>query len=574
MRKIYVFDTTLRDGEQVPGAKLNLEEKLCIAKQLDLLQVDFMEAGFPSSSEGDFKAVKEISKIVKNSSIVGLGRAVESDIDAIYESIKYAQNPMIHIVLGSSGVHMSKKFQKSSDQILEMGVNAVRYAKKYLSQVQYSLEDASRSDFEYIWKTIEAVVKAGATCVNIPDTVGFAVPELFGDLIYKVHDRLMNVNPEVLLSVHCHNDTGLATANTLAAVRNGANKVECTINGIGERAGNTSLEEVVMGIKLHPEYYNGFTDINSIMIYNTSRLVSRTMGLDVQVNKALVGENAFAHSSGIHQDGLLKSKDVYEIITPEEIGAPPMDIVLTARSGKHAFSYVANKLGFCIPEENLEIVHAKFLRLADEKKEVYDNDVIDLLTSEEAAKEVKMVEDKKISEDEASAVNGITEGNSITAGNRIIEGNSLTAGKQETSENSITPGNNITAGKQETSDLCKTSTHKVINLWRLKDFQLNVNTALPSASVIMQYGNQEISDSSCGKGAIDALYSVILKVVGMKIQLVDYRIQSLGQDKESLGKAVVQIRYEDKYYYGKTIEKDIMKASALALINSINKIIL
>jgi len=499
---------------------------------------------------------------------------VESDIDAIYESIKYAQNPMIHIVLGSSGVHMSKKFQKSSDEILEMGVNAVRYARKYMSQVQYSLEDASRSDFEYIWKTIEAVVKAGATCVNIPDTVGFAVPELFGDLIYKVHDRLMNVNPEVLLSVHCHNDTGLATANTLAAVRNGANKVECTINGIGERAGNTSLEEVVMGIKLHPEYYNGFTDINSIMIYNTSRLVSRTMGLDVQVNKALVGENAFAHSSGIHQDGLLKSKDVYEIITPEEIGAPPMDIVLTARSGKHAFSYVANKLGFCIPEENLEIVHAKFLRLADEKKEVYDNDVIDLLTSEEAAKEVKMVEDKKISEDEASAVNGITEGNSITAGNRIIEGNSLTAGKQETSENSITPGNNITAGKQETSDLCKTSTHKVINLWRLKDFQLNVNTALPSASVIMQYGNQEISDSSCGKGAIDALYSVILKVVGMKIQLVDYRIQSLGQDKESLGKAVVQIRYEDKYYYGKAIEKDIMKASALALINSINKIIL
>lgn len=501
MRKIYVFDTTLRDGEQVPGAKLNLEEKLCIAKQLDKLQVDFMEVGFPSSSVGDFESVKAISKVVKNSTVVGLGRAVESDIDAIYGSIKYAANPMIHIVLGSSDVHMSKKFKKSSDEILAMGVNAVKYAKKYMSQVQYSLEDASRSEFEYIWKTIEAVVKAGATCVNVPDTVGFAVPEKFGDLIYKIHDRLMNVNPEVLLSVHCHNDTGLATANTLAAVKNGANKVECTINGIGERAGNTSLEEVVMGIRLHPDYYNGFTDINTTMIYDTSRLVSRTMGLDVQVNKAFVGENAFAHSSGIHQDGLLKSKDVYEIVTPEEIGAPPMDIVLTARSGKHAFSYVANKLGFMISEEKSEEVHRKFLELADEKKEVYDNDIIDLL-----------------------------------------------------------------AGQDDIID------SKEKNLWRLKDFQMNVNTVLPSASVIMKYGNKEISCAACGKGAIDALYSVIIKAVEKEIHLIDYRIQSLGKDKESLGKVVVQIEFENKFYYGKAIEKDVMKASALALINSINKI--
>jgi 2-isopropylmalate synthase len=305
----------------------------------------------------------------------------------------------------------------------------------------------------------------------------------------------------VLLSVHCHNDTGLATANTLAAVRNGANKVECTINGIGERAGNTSLEEVVMGIKLHPEYYNGFTDINTSVIYDTSRLVSRTMGLDVQVNKALVGENAFAHSSGIHQDGLLKSKDVYEIFTPEEIGAPPMDIVLTARSGKHAFSYVANKLGYIIPVEKLEEIHRTFLKLADQKKEFYDNDVIDMLDQQEA----------------------------------------------------------VTRGKGK-------------NLWKLKDFQMNVNTVLPSATVLLQYGDEEVRCADCGSGAIDALYTVIIKAVRKEIHLVDYRIQSLGREKESLGKVVVQIEYKNQFYYGKAIENDVMKASALALINSINKI--
>lgn len=379
-RKIYVLDTTLRDGEQVPGAKLNLSEKLEIAKQLEELQVDMMEVGFPSSSKGDFEAVSAISRQVGESvMLTALGRAVQSDIDAIYESLKEAANPMIHIVLGSSDVHMSKKFKKTPEQVLQMGVDAVRYAKKYMQQVQYSLEDASRSDFEYIWKTIEAVVKAGATIVNVPDTVGYAVPERFGELIFKINDRLKNLNPEVLLSVHCHNDSGLATANSLAAVRNGADKVECTMNGIGERAGNSSLEEIVMGIKLHPDYYNGYTSIRTDAIYETSRLVSAVMGLDVQVNKAITGENAFAHSSGIHQDGLLKSKDVYEIISPETIGAPPMEIVLTARSGKHAFTHVAGSLGYTIGEEQLPDVYEAFLAMADQKKEIYDNDVIELL---------------------------------------------------------------------------------------------------------------------------------------------------------------------------------------------------
>ena len=389
MRKIYVFDTTLRDGEQVPGAKMNLEEKVRVALQLERLGVDFMEVGFPSSSMGDFQAVQKISEMIQNSTVTALGRAVQSDIDCMVKSLSGAADPMIHIVLGSSDIHMDKKLRKTPEQIIQMGTEAVAYAKRYISKVEYSLEDASRSDLEYMWKTIESVVKAGATCVNIPDTVGIAVPEQFGEMIRKIHERLMNVAPDVLLSVHCHNDTGLATANTLAAVRNGANKVECTVNGIGERAGNTSLEEVVIGVKAHPEYYNGYTDIVCPEIYETSRMVSRTMGLDVQVNKAVVGENAFAHSSGIHQDGLLKSKDVYEIIEPGDVGAPPMNIVLTARSGKHAFAYVAEKIGYQIQPEHLEEVHQHFLSVADQKKEVYDSDVVAILDQERYAHKIK-----------------------------------------------------------------------------------------------------------------------------------------------------------------------------------------
>ncbi|TCL00064.1 2-isopropylmalate synthase [Natranaerovirga hydrolytica] len=502
MKKIYVFDTTLRDGEQVPGAKLNLIEKVQIAKQLEKLNVDFMEVGFPSSSQGDFEAVKTIAKEVKNVAITGLGRAVKEDIDIIYDSLKDAENPLIHIVLGSSNIHMSKKFKKSPEQILQMGVDAVKYAKKYMPQVQYSLEDASRSDFEYIWQTIEGVVNAGATIVNVPDTVGFALPETFGEVIYKINDRLMNLNPEVLLSVHCHNDTGLGTANTLAAVRNGANKVECTINGIGERAGNTSLEEVVMGIQLHPDYYNGYTDINTKQIYETSRMVSGIMGLDVQVNKAITGENAFAHSSGIHQDGLLKSKDVYEIFEPETIGAPPMEIILTARSGKHAFEYVSKALGYKIPEEQLMPLHKKFLAMADEKKEIYYNDIINLLDKENVTKE------------------------------------------------------------------------KNIELWELLEFQMSINSNLPSATVKLKKGEEVVITSESGTGAVDALYSAIIKGVNLPIQLNDYRINSLSRGKESLGKATVEIRYNHKTYNGKAIEKDVMKASALALVNGINKMLL
>lgn len=383
MRRILVLDTTLRDGEQVPGAKLNMYEKLEIAAQLKKLNVDIIEAGFPASSAGDFKAVEEIAKTVgRDVMITALARAVKSDIDAVYNSVKYAEKPLIHIVLGTSDVHVQKKFRKTREQILEQGVEAVKYAKKLLPDVQYSTEDASRSDFEYLWQTIEAVVKAGATMINIPDTVGYAVPEEFGEMIRKINERLKNLNPNVILSVHCHNDTGLATANTLAAIKNGADKVECTINGIGERAGNAALEEVVMGLFLRKDYYQATTGIVTTEIKKTSRLVSALMGLDVQVNKAIVGDNAFAHSSGIHQDGLLKSRDAYEVIHPEDVGVEDMEIILTARSGRHAVKNALAKVGFTnYTEEEFEQIFAKFLQLADAKKEVYNHDLYHIVQS-------------------------------------------------------------------------------------------------------------------------------------------------------------------------------------------------
>ncbi|MCM3782580.1 2-isopropylmalate synthase [Neobacillus mesonae] len=380
--RVIVLDTTLRDGEQVPGAKLNTVQKIEFAQQLSRLKVDMIEAGFPASSLGDFEAVKEIASHAGGDvSITALARAVKNDIDAVYESIKLAQNPFIHIVLGTSNIHVEKKFGRSQDAVLQMGVDAVKYAKSLLPHVQYSTEDASRSDFEYLWRTIEAVVKAGATIINIPDTVGYAVPEEFGELIQKINYRLKNLDDKVLLSVHCHNDLGLATANTLSAIKNGAQKVECTINGLGERAGNTSLEEVVMGLKVRENYYGCTTNIKTDELLKTSRLLTHLTGLDVQVNKAITGENAFAHSSGIHQDGLLKSKQVYEIMSPQEIGGDSTELILTARSGRHAFRNALERFGFKMNQEDqFEELFGKFISMADAKKEVYDHDIFRLLT--------------------------------------------------------------------------------------------------------------------------------------------------------------------------------------------------
>lgn len=371
---ITIFDTTLRDGEQVPGAKLNAEQKLEIARQLVRLNVDVIEAGFPASSPGDLEAVKRIAQEIKGSVITGLARTIQKDIDALWEAIRFAERPRIHLVLGTSDIHVDKKLRKNREQCLEMGVEAVKYARKFTEDIEYSTEDASRSDPDYLCRVIEAVIKAGATVVNIPDTVGYAVPVQFGGLIRQIRERVPATD-RITLSVHCHNDLGLATINTLTAIENGATQVEVTINGIGERAGNTALEEVVMALYTRKDYFDAETRIHTQEIYATSQLVSRLMNIPVQPNKAIVGANAFAHSSGIHQDGILKDRKTYEIIPPKVVGVPAHKIILTARSGRHALRFRMQELGYTFTDEVFEKVHQKFLEVADLKKEVLDEDL-------------------------------------------------------------------------------------------------------------------------------------------------------------------------------------------------------
>mgnify|MGYP001332848126 CR=1 FL=1 len=377
MRKVDIFDTTLRDGEQVPGASLNRDQKIVVAEQLAQLGVDVIEAGFAASSPGDFAAVKSIAEQVEGPIITALARAVESDIIAVAEAVKPAKRPRIHIVLGTSDTHLKHKFRKSRQQIMDMGVRAVLFAKNLCEDIEYSTEDASRSDFSYLCQTVESVIDAGATVVNIPDTVGYAVPEQWGSLISRLIQTVPNIE-KAKVSVHCHNDLGMATANSLAAIKAGANQVECTINGVGERAGNASLEEIVMAVKMRGEFYNAFTNIETTEIFGTSLLVRDLMNMPVQPNKAIVGRNAFAHSSGIHQDGFLKHKKNYEIMSPSDVGIENSDIVLTARSGRHALRHRLEKLGYVYTDEekeDFEKVHVRFLNLADRQKEVGNEDL-------------------------------------------------------------------------------------------------------------------------------------------------------------------------------------------------------
>lgn len=373
-RKIHIFDTTLRDGEQVPGAKLNRRQKLEIAEQLAKLGVDVIEAGFPCSSPEDLQAVRSVAEQVKGPVIAGLARAVPQDIDIAWEAVQKAERPRIHVFLGSSDIHLQKKLRQDRESALQRAVDAVRYAKKYCEDVEYSTEDASRSDFEYLCRVVDACIQAGATVINIPDTVGYAIPDQFGELIRKLKETVPALD-RVRLSVHCHNDLGLAVANTLAAVRNGAEQVECTINGVGERAGNASLEEIVMAIRTREAYFDAHTDIRTTEIYRTSRMVSRLMNIPVQPNKAIVGANAFAHSSGIHQDGILKDRSTYEIIRPEDVGIKAHTLVLTARSGRAALRHRLKELGYDLTPEQFERVHQRFLNVADRKKEISSQDL-------------------------------------------------------------------------------------------------------------------------------------------------------------------------------------------------------
>ncbi|MBL7724090.1 MAG: 2-isopropylmalate synthase [Chitinophagaceae bacterium] len=371
--KVFIFDTTLRDGEQVPGCKLNTTEKLELALQLEDLGVDIIEAGFPISSPGDFESVNQIAKAIKHATVCGLSRAVQKDIEAAGEALKYAVRPRIHTGIGTSDLHIKAKFNATREEILERAIQCVKWARNYTDDVEFYAEDAGRTDNEYLAKVIEAVIKAGATTVNIPDTTGYCLPHQYGEKIAYLVNNVSNID-KAIISCHCHNDLGLATANSIAGVIAGARQIECTINGLGERAGNTSLEEVVMIMKQH-KHLELYTNIKAEKLNPVSRLVSETMRMPVQPNKAIVGSNAFSHSSGIHQDGFLKDAQTYEIIAPEEVGADSSKIVLTARSGRSALAFRFQKLGFQFDRNDVDVLYNEFLRVADSKKEVEDADL-------------------------------------------------------------------------------------------------------------------------------------------------------------------------------------------------------
>ena len=370
---VKIFDTTLRDGEQVPGCKLNTAQKVVIAEKLENLRVDVIEAGFPVSSPGDFNSVLEITKIIKDTTVCALSRAVENDIKVAGEALKYAKYPRIHTGIGTSDSHIKHKFNSTREKIIETGYNAVKYAKTFVEDVEFYAEDAGRTDNAFLAKVCEKMIEAGATVLNIPDTTGYCLPEDYGNKIKYLFENVKNID-KATVSCHCHNDLGLATANSIAAIANGARQIECTINGIGERAGNTSLEEVVMIMKQHNSL-NLDTNIDTKLLYETSLLVSESMGMMVQPNKAIVGANAFSHSSGIHQDGVIKNRLTYEIIDPYDVGVNKSSIILTARSGRSALAYRAKLVGFELSKDELDLVYPEFLKFADNNKSVLDKDI-------------------------------------------------------------------------------------------------------------------------------------------------------------------------------------------------------
>jgi 2-isopropylmalate synthase len=495
--KLFVFDTTLRDGEQVPGCQLNTVEKIEVAKALESLGVDIIEAGFPISSPGDFKSVEEISKSVSSPVICALTRAVEKDIDVAADSLKFARRKRIHTGIGTSYYHINYKLSSNEEEIIERAAAAVKYAKKYVEDVEFYAEDAGRTEDEYLARVIEAVIKAGATVVNIPDTTGYCLPEEFGKKIKYLKENVKNID-KVTISTHCHNDLGMATANTISGVINGARQVEVTVNGIGERAGNTSLEEVVMILKSR-KHLGIETSIVTKNIYNTSRLVSSLMNMPVQPNKAIVGRNAFAHSSGIHQDGVLKKRENYEIIDPVDVGISESSINLTARSGRAALKHRLTKLGYNIKKDELDKIYVKFLELADRKKDIKDDDLQALV------------------------------------------------GKAETRQDQL------------------------IRLERLQ--VLCGKTAIPTATVTLNFNGESFTETSSGNGPVDAAFDAVRKLIHQRFRLEEFLVQAITRGSDDVGKVHIQIESKGNYYYGFSGNTDIVTASVEALLDAINKIV-
>lgn len=494
--KVVIFDTTLRDGEQSPGASLNHREKLEIAHQLASLGVDVIEAGFPIASPDDFSAVRAVAESVEGPVVCGLARCIRQDIDRCAEAVAPAARRRIHVFLATSAIHRKYKLRKACSEILKQAAESIRYARTLCPDVEFSPEDASRTEPEFLAQVVEAAIDAGAGTVNIPDTVGYAVPSEFGALIAYLYRSVPNIR-DAVISVHCHNDLGLAVANSLAAVQNGARGVECTVNGLGERAGNCALEEVVMGIKTRRDVLGVRTGIRTRQIHKASRLVSRLTGIHVQRNKAIVGANAFAHEAGVHQDGMLKERRTYEIMRPQDVGMEESELVLGKHSGRHAFRHRLTRLGVHLDEAEFEQAYAQFIALADKKKKIYDDDLL-------------MV-----------ARDGMME----------LDG-----------------------------------------LYVLDYMHVSTGTGtVPTATVRLRNGSEEIQDAACGDGPVDAVLRTIDRITGTKGKLLDYALEAVTVGKDALGEVRVRVSFGRETLSAKAASTDIVEASARAYLSCVNR---
>jgi 2-isopropylmalate synthase len=500
METVRIFDTTLRDGEQSPGATLTLPEKLEIARHLDAMGVDIIEAGFPVSSQGDFESVQAIASEITRSTVCGLARSTPKDIERAGEAVRHAKKSRIHIFCATSKIHRDHKLRKGKEEIMRISVEAIKQAREYTDDVEFSPEDASRTELEFLEEMTQAAVEAGATTINLPDTVGYATPRTYGEIFSHLLKKLPILRERnIYLSAHCHDDLGLAVANSLSAIENGARQVECTINGIGERAGNAALEEIVMALRTRSDVYKVGTRIDATKIYPASRMVSTLTGLVVQRNKAIVGENAFAHESGIHQDGMLKYRETYEIMDPATVGLSKSSLVLGKHSGRHAFRDRVVQLGYALTEEQLQAGFVKFKALADKKKEVFDEDIEALV--------------------------------------------------------------------DEQLELSST-------MWELAGLQVTAGSnTIPTATVTLRDSNgQLIQDASIGDGPVDAIYSAIQRLTGVKGSLSDYRIRAVTKGKDAMGEVQIEMEHSGRKIRGRGISTDILEASALAYVAAINRL--
>jgi 2-isopropylmalate synthase len=500
MDTVRIFDTTLRDGEQSPGATLTLPEKVEIARLLEQMGVDIIEAGFPVSSDGDFESVKTIAGELTRTTVCGLARSTPKDIERAGEAVKGAAKGRIHVFCATSKIHREHKLRKGKEDIIKISVASIKQALEYTNDVEFSPEDASRTELEFLEEITQAAIEAGATTINLPDTVGYATPKTYGEIFAHLIRKLPIIREKnIILSTHCHNDLGLAVANSLSGVENGARQIECTINGIGERAGNAALEEIVMALRTRSDYYKIGTRIDTKKLHPASRMVSTLTGLIVQRNKAIVGQNAFAHEAGIHQDGVLKFRETYEIMDPASVGIQKNELVLGKHSGRHAFKDRVNSLGYTLTDEQFEAAFIKFKSLADKKKEVFDEDLEALV------------------DDQLELSQG---------------------------------------------------------LWQLVGLQVTSGSnTIPTATVTLKDTNGEtLQDASIGDGPVDAIYSAIARLTGVKVSLTDYRIRAVTKGKEAQGEVHVELDHSGQKIKGRGLSTDILEASALAYLAGINRL--